>query len=190
MFPWLSTTPLRLGGGPGGELDKRDVREAGVKHGALVAKLMNAVHQQQSAAQPVDLATTAHLLRVEHSQAVEQRFFSVQPRVAEKVRDAQQLAPVFVADADGHRHRHDAAIEACPEGVDELLVVLAVQHHVVAGLHALRLQEVQDAERPIVQLAVPDDALIMLAKDVCKTAIALRAFVEHGSEARELVYQL
>ena len=72
---------------------------------------------------------------------------------AELARDAQQLVAVFVADADGHRHRHDAAQHGAPEGVDELLVVVQQQDQVVAGLRAQLLQVEQHAQRPLVQLA-------------------------------------
>ena len=74
--------------------------------------------------------------------------------LAQLARDAQQLVPVLVADADGHGHRDDAAQHRAPECIDELLVVVQQQDHPVAGLGAQLLQVVQDAQRALVQFAV------------------------------------
>ncbi len=73
--------------------------------------------------------------------------------VPELARDAQQLVAVLVADADGDRHRHDAAEHGGPERVDELLVVVEQQDQLVAGLRAQLLQMEQDSQRALVQLA-------------------------------------
>jgi len=60
--------------------------------------------------------------------------------------DAQQLLLVLVTDAHGHRHGHDATVDAGPEGVDELLVARHVQDQHVARTGADPLQVMEDAE--------------------------------------------
>ena len=73
---------------------------------------------------------------------------------AELARDAQQLVAMLVADADGERHRDDAAAHRRPEAVEELLVVAEEDDHLVAALRAHRLQVMQDPERARIDLAV------------------------------------
>jgi hypothetical protein len=64
--------------------------------------------------------------------AVAQLAVRVEPRCAELSRDPEQLVLVLVADADGDRHWHDAAVQARPVRVDELLVAGHVQDQPVA----------------------------------------------------------
>ncbi len=59
---------------------------------------------------------------------------------------------MLVADADGDRHRHDAAQHRGPECDDETLVRLAEDDELVAGLHAPRLQRPQQCRGAIPQL--------------------------------------
>ena len=98
----------------------------------------------------------------ERADAIQRLPVGVDERLAELLRDAQQLVLVLVADAERHRHRHDAAEHAGPEGVEELLVVGEIDDELVAGLRAELLQVEQDAERALVQLAVAHDAFAVL----------------------------
>ena len=104
-------------------------------------------------AQAVERGLLAGAAR-ERADAVERLPVGVDERLAELLRDAQQLVLVLVADAERHRHGHDAAEHAGPERVEELLVVGEVDDELVAGLRAELLQVEQDAERALVQLAV------------------------------------
>ena len=96
-------------------------------------------------------ASGSPVVRGERRQPVAQLAGPCTGTAAQLLRDAQQLVLVFVADADGHRHRHDAAVQAGPVGVDELLVARDVQDQHVAGPGADALQVVQDAERALAQ---------------------------------------
>ena len=116
------------------------------------------------------------------AEPLEQAAVGVEVRGAELARDAQQLVPVLVADAEGDRHRHDAAEEAGPERVDELLVAADVQDQLVAGLRAEALQMVQDAERPAAQVRQLQRFLGVLAFEVADGGRAAAAVVEHLRE--------
>jgi hypothetical protein len=84
----------------------------------------------------------------ERLQALQILGVRVQQRLAELARHPQQLVAVLIADADGERHRHDPAAHRGPESIEELLVVVEEDDHLVAALRAHGLQVVQDAERP------------------------------------------
>ena len=89
----------------------------------------------------------------EGADAIQRAPLGVQVGLAELARDAQQLVAMLVADAERHRHRHDAAQDRGPEGVDELLVVAQEQDQLVAAARAEALQVVEDAEGAFVELA-------------------------------------
>ena len=108
------------------------------------------------------------------------RFFASVYRygLAELARDAQELVPVLVADADGERHGHDAAGDRGPERIEELLVVDQKDDELVAALRAERLQVVQDPERAGMDLAVAHAALGALAFDVGDDAVDVAVALE------------
>ena len=80
---------------------------------------------------------------------------------------------------DRHRHRHDAAVQAGPVGVDELLVARDVQDQVIAGAGADPLQVEQDAERAPAQVRESQRLLRAFALEVDDRAVAAGAVVEH-----------
>ena len=77
---------------------------------------------------------------------------------------------------------HDAAVQAGPERVDELLVARDVQDQEVAGLGADALQVMQDAERAAAQLGERQRLFGSLALEVADRARAAAAVVEHFRE--------
>ena len=115
-------------------------------------------------------------------QTVAQLLVGVEQRLPELPRNPQQLVLVFVADADRDGHRHDAAVEAGPVGVDELLVAGHVQDQVIAGFRSDALQVEQDAERPASQVRELESLLGAFAFQVNDRAVAARAVVEHVGE--------
>ena len=115
-------------------------------------------------------------------EAVAQLPVGVEERLAELLRDAQQLVLVLVADPDGDRHRHDAAVKAGPVRVDELLVARNVQDQVVARLGADTLQVKQDAERAPPQVRKLECLLGTFTLEVNDRAVAARAVIEHVRE--------
>ena len=90
----------------------------------------------------------------------------VDKRLSEHARDAQELVPMLIADPGRDRHRHDAAEDRRPEGIDELLVVRDKQDQLVAGLRAQALQVKQDAERALVELLIGNRALLALPLEI------------------------
>src|ERR1700736_5356324 len=85
---------------------------------------------------------------------------------------------MLVADADGQRHRRDAAADRGPEAVEELLVAAQENDHLVAALRAHGLQVVQDAERPRVHVAVGHAPFGILAVDIGDGALDAAVVLE------------
>jgi hypothetical protein len=91
---------------------------------------------------------------------------------------------VFVADADGQRHGHDAAAHCGPKAVEELLVVVEEDDELVAALCAERLQVMQYPHRPGIQFAITHPTLCMLALDISDRSIDLAVVLEHLHQSR------
>ena len=136
------------------------------------------VHQERARAERVP-TRSGFRRRGKRCQAITQLLVGVKVRGAQLPRDAQQLVLVFVADADGDWHGHDAAVEAGPVGVDELLVARDVQDDVVARLRADALQVEQDAQGPPAQFGELEGLFGPFAFEVDDRAAAERAVVEH-----------
>ena len=83
---------------------------------------------------------------------------------------------MLVADADGHRHRHDAAQHCGPEGIDKLLIAVQQQNDLVARLSAQLLQMMQQTQCAVVELRKAELARIVLA--VVKGDAARRIAIE------------
>ena len=90
--------------------------------------------------------------------ALKRAALGVEVGLAQAARDPQQLVTVLVADAERHRHRHDAAEDRRPEDIDELLVVAEEQDQLVAAAGTEPLQVIEDAERALVELGKRDAA--------------------------------
>src|SRR5258706_12104399 len=97
------------------------------------------------------------------AQPLAEAIVRVQEGIAELAGDTQQLVAMLVADAGGHRHRHDPAEDCRPECVDEGFVVREEQQQPIAWTGAQALQVMENAERTLVELAKTDAALFLLA---------------------------
>ena len=124
--------------------------------------------------------------RRERREPLAQLAIGVEQRIAELFRDPQQLLLVLVADADGDRDRDDAAVQAGPVRVDELLVARHVQDQPVAGLRADALQVTQDAERAPAQVRQGQVLLRAFAFEIADRAGSAAAGVEHLGQGRVL----
>ena len=90
---------------------------------------------------------------------------------SQRIEHVKKLVTMIVTDPDGNGHRHDAAENAGPESVHELLIAVRKQYQLIAGTHAKALHMTQHAQRPLVELREGDDALAGLVIDVGNVAI-------------------
>ena len=165
MLPWVSTTPLGSLVEP--EENWMKAVSSALTRCTLPAREMSSRSSTRKARRrrPSKVCCSPDL-RGEGADALERAALGVDEGLAEAARDAQQLVAVLVADAERHRHRHDAAEDRRPERVDELLVVGEEQDQLVAAARADALQVIEDAERALVQLAEGDLARVVLAFEV------------------------
>ncbi len=131
----VSTTPLGSLVEPGGELDERGVVRLRARARSPAREMSSSVVDQERARARAlsNVSGFAGLGRRTRRCARASLLVGVDEGLAELARDAQQLVPVLVADAERHRHRHDAAEQRGPERVDELLVVGEEQDQLVAA---------------------------------------------------------
>jgi hypothetical protein len=103
----------------------------------------------------------------------------VEERVVQLTRDPEELVLVLVADADGHGHRDDAAVQAGPVGIEKLLVGRDMQYQPVTRLCARALQVMEDAERAPPQLRQTQRFLGAFAFEITDRAVAAAAMLQH-----------
>src|ERR1700683_2065934 len=108
----------------------------------------------------------------------------VQQRFAELARHTQQLVAMFVADADGERHRYDAAAERGAEAVEKLFIVVQKNDQLVAALRAHGLQVVQYADGARINLREAHAALGIFAVHIGDRAIGFAVALEHLDQGR------
>ena len=176
---------LGLAGGARRELDERRLPGHERRAGAGTRDVFERVDQESTRGERRPGVGFAGRRR-EGRQPVAQLPVGVEIRATELPRDAQQLVLVLVADAHRDGHGHDAAVQAGPVGIDELLVARHVQHEEVAGLCAEPLQVEQDAEGPLAQVGQLERLFSAFAFEIDDGAPAERAFVEHVRERRVL----
>ncbi len=118
----MSTTPLGSLVEPEGELDECDVVRAGCMGNAGLLQIAQVFDQECTSTQSRKGAGCFRVVAlVRELPARSNVLWSVvDERLPKLAGNAQQLVAVFIADADGHRHRHDAAQHGGPEGIDEL----------------------------------------------------------------------
>ena len=108
MLPCVSTTPLGSLVEPDENWMKATSSGRQLRRRAFAGDVVEVVDQECAGAQRVEGSPPAGPVG-KLSDAIERLAVGVDEGRAQLARDAQQLVPVFVADADGHRHRHDAA---------------------------------------------------------------------------------
>ena len=156
---------LRLARRARRELDEGDVVGAGPDDAPGAADVVEFVNEEGAGLQRIEGGALADA-GGERLQPVEVLAVRVQVRGAELARDAQELVPVLVADADRERHRHDAAGNGGPVAVQELLVVVQEDDQLVAASRSHALQVIEDARGALVELGVFDDPLLVLALEI------------------------
>src|SRR5689334_17310635 len=91
---------------------------------------------------------------------------AAQMRALELTQYSEKLPAMLVGVAGGERYGDDAAQQARPESVDELLVALEQQYHFAARVRTARLKMMEQAESAFVELAKAQRFLVVLAFDV------------------------
>ena len=85
---------------------------------------------------------------------------------------------MFVADADGHRNRHDTAEHRRPVCDNEIEVRLREDDEFVARLHAAGLQRAQQRQRAVPQSRERNDGLMIFTVDEADRSIPASQVVE------------
>ena len=144
QVPMRKNHAFRVAGGPRRVLDKRNiVWRRGVQL-PMRAGLHIAHEHCVGLEQSRNIGQVSLLREIE--QALQQIHFGEQRDVLELRKYAEQLELVFIADANGNRHRHDAAEHGCPECDHKALVGLAEDDQLIARLHTTLLQRAKQRQ--------------------------------------------
>ena len=161
---------LGLAGRAGRELDEGRVPRGYLLQAARARDVIEVVHEKGARG---ECGEELRLPRRggEGAETLERALLGVQIGRAQAARDTQHLVAVFVADAERHRHRHDAAEDRRPEDVDELLVVVQEQDQLVAAARTQALQVIEDPDGALVELGEGDLARFVLTLQVGDAAV-------------------
>ena len=124
-------------------------------------------------------ARRAAVLRDKITNAIQRLAIGVNEWRRQQLGNAQQLASMFVADANGDRNGHDAPENGGPEGIDECFILSKEQDQLVTGSGAELLQMTEDAKRARMQLGKTDAPFSLLALDVGDGSIQPAHGFEH-----------
>ncbi len=157
-----------------GKLDEGNVLGSHIGNLAGSTQIDNVITQQYPFSQlPVDITCRGILhARFQPGQVPAIR---IQKRPAQFFRYIEYLASMLVADANGQRHRNNAAKLTRPKHVHHLLIVIQEQDQVVTPPHIFLLQQVKQTERALIQVLIADNFFLLLA--VYETDVLLMAAV-------------
>ena len=124
---------LGFAGRTRGELDEGEIAGRGPKQFSGLGDIRQRFDQERAVLKLLEQRRLADLSG-QGGQALEGFCIGVQERLAELAGHPQELVPMFVADADGQRHRDDAAADGGPKTVHELFIVVEENDQLVAAL--------------------------------------------------------
>ena len=170
--------PLGFAGGARRKLDEGSVVGGGNEQVCVVRKTVDFVHEKGARPQCGHGGLFTRFT-TEGFQTLQRLAVGVEPRVAQLLRNSQQLVLVLVADAGGYWHGHQAAGKAGPIAVEELFVVGEVEDDRVATPRATLLQQVQQAQGTLVEFRERDFTRAVAALVMEDGTVELRVVAEN-----------